>query len=289
MRLTVLLSALVFQALSISGTAKASLSSEMIPYYGIEFYDKITGNVSSDELKKVLFQTFTQYHVAKEGALDDIVVSCVGKGPCYNHSAVTYLQARTLILGSFYLTQGPNGYGVMDVYCNQNRGPEDFNSSRPGPGKIPNNNVVNVEHTWPQSRFNRRFSGDMQKTDLHHLFPADTQVNAVRGNHPFGEVVTDEMELDCPESRFGIGSDGSDDVFQPPTNHRGNVARALFYFSIRYDSPISDAEEAVLRKWHKEDPVDLAEAERNKEIFGIQKTRNPFIDFPDIVDLITNF
>lgn len=97
------------------------------------------------------------------------------------------------------------------------------------------------------------------------------------------------MELDCPESRFGVGSAGSDDVFEPPVNHRGNVARALFYFSVRYELPISEDEEVVLRKWHKQDPVDEAEHARNQEIFEIQKTRNPFIDFPDLVDSIKNF
>ena len=289
MRLTIVLSALVFQALSISLTANAAPASELVPYYGEQFYDTITTHASEEDIKKALSNVFNQFHVAKEGRLDEIVSSCVGKGRCYNHTPVTYTQARTLILGEFYLQMGPSGYAVMDVYCNHIRGPEDFSSARPGPGKIPNNNVVNVEHTWPQSRFSRRYSDDTQKTDLHHLFPTDSHINAVRGNHPFGEVNQEVMQLDCPESRFGVGSAGSDDVFEPPVNHRGNVARALFYFSVRYELPISEDEEVILRKWHKQDPVDEAEHARNQEIFEIQKTRNPFIDFPDLVDSIQNF
>jgi Endonuclease I len=40
---------------------------------------------------------------------------------------------------------------------------------------------------------------------------------------------------------------------------------------------------ATLLKWHKSDPLDNWESNRNEKIFKIQKNRNPFIDHPEYV------
>ncbi|NBO23306.1 hypothetical protein EBU94_08220 [bacterium] len=58
---------------------------------------------------------------------------------------------------------------------------------------------------------------------------------------------------------------------------------------MKYQLNISDAEEAALRRWHEEDPVDQDEVVRNEEIFKIQHSRNPFIDYPQTVKMISNF
>ncbi|MDE5808482.1 MAG: endonuclease, partial [Muribaculaceae bacterium] len=42
----------------------------------------------------------------------------------------------------------------------------------------------------------------------------------------------------------------------------------------------------MLTRWAKNDPVDTKEITRNEEIFKIQKNRNPFIDYPDLIDYI---
>lgn len=291
MRIILVLKTLMLQVplMALVAVSHAAPASQLIPYYGEEFYDVLTSSKNTEEVKVVLGKIFNRFHVEKPNEFDDIVDSCAGKGRCYNHSPVTYTQARTIILGNMYLLPHDHGYAVVDVYCNGLKQPQDFKSALPGPGKIPNNNIINIEHTWPQSRFSRRYSDDAQKSDLHHLFPTDSQINSIRGNNPFGEVSQDTHSLDCPASRFGIGSAGTDDVFEPPTNHKGNVARALFYFSVRYEMPISSSEEAILRKWHQEDPVDEFEYQRNGKIFELQKNRNPFIDFPDLVDNINDF
>jgi hypothetical protein len=43
---------------------------------------------------------------------------------------------------------------------------------------------------------------------------------------------------------------------------------------------------SVLLKWHKEDPVDAFERNRNNVIYEYQQNRNPFIDKPEYVHLI---
>lgn len=272
-------------------TAKAGQSSQFIPYYGDDFYRDLKVGTANQDLQLRLKYVLRSYHIAQQGQSDLIVKTCqAGQGKCYAHSAISYGAARVVVMGNLYLVKNINGeYAVRDVYCNKERARSDFRKSPPAPGVIPDNRVINVEHTWPQSRFNGRFSDDVQKSDLHHLFPTDSEINAIRGNNLFGEVTKDLTELKCPESRFGLGSAGSDEVFEPPREHRGNVARALFYFSTRYDLAIDEREETVLRKWNQEDPVDGDEITRNNEIFKVQGNRNPFIDFPELTDNIADF
>ncbi|HEY9071881.1 MAG TPA: endonuclease [Candidatus Ozemobacteraceae bacterium] len=142
---------------------------------------------------------------------------------------------------------------------------------------IPSDRDMNCEHTWPQSLG----ATGVAKSDLFHLFPTDSKANGIRGSLPYGHV--NEANWEDGGSRC----DGT--VFEPRPEHRGNAARAKFYFAVRYGKTIGDAEEAVLRAWNKEDPVDAAERERCDKIENIQHNRNPFIDHPEFVDQISDF
>ncbi|MBV2169573.1 MAG: endonuclease [Bdellovibrio sp.] len=276
--------------LLVTSAAHAAPSSQAIPYYGEKFYLDLSTGASNDALKNNIKAVLRSYHRAVKGTYDQIVSECTGQG-CYAQTSLGYDGARVFLMGSYYLIDHGNGsYGVRDVYCDTEKTAEDFKGrSTPGPDKIPDNNVINVEHTWPQSRFSGRHNKGLQKADLHHLFPTDTQLNSIRGNYTFGEVTQDSQKLKCPVSRFGRPASGNREVFEPPKNHKGNVARALFYFSLRYDLPITPGEEAFLKKWSKEDPVDEDEVRRNNEIFRVQGNRNPFVDFPELEDSIQDF
>lgn len=287
-------SVIVFTSLSFVCVANATQASQLIPYYGDEFYQDLKSGSVNESLGARLKAILRSFHVRRSEGADLLVTSCQepraqGQGTCYAHTSIGYDAARVFLMGNYYLVEDESGYGVRDVYCDRERGGKEFRRSQPAPGAIPDNRVVNVEHTWPQSQFTRKYSSEMQKSDLHHLFPTDSKINAIRGNNMFGEVTVDLFPLKCPASRFGIGSAGTEEVFEPPQQHRGNVARALFYFSIRYDLPIDQREETILRKWHVEDPVDAEEVDRNSEIYKVQGNRNPFIDFPDLVDRLTDF
>ncbi|MDN5280595.1 MAG: hypothetical protein PWR01_4560 [Clostridiales bacterium] len=143
--------------------------------------------------------------------------------------------------------------------------------------KMPKSSVLNIEHSWPQSKGAKGIA----KADLHHLFPTDPIANSTRGSLPFGPV-------SHPSWAEG-GSECDGDTFEPRKKYRGNVARALFYFSVRYDKKIGRDEEEALRKWCSEDPVDANEKARNDRVERIQGNRNPFIDHPEFVDRITDF
>lgn len=196
-------------------------------------------------------------------------------------------RAKRELFGSIDLEQDEKGYFVRDVYCNLKI------RSHVGPDKIPNNNIMNAEHTWPQSKGSRR---EPFKGDVHHLFPTDSKANSTRSNYPFGEVEGESVRpKDCTASKVGrmidpeTGKATRQRAYQPPLEHRGNVARAMFYASVFYNYKITDLQEHYLKKWHFEDPVTEEDIERNDEIQMVQGNRNPFIDFPELVGRIKNF
>jgi endonuclease I len=146
----------------------------------------------------------------------------------------------------------------------------------------------NTEHTWPQSRGTEHWPAS---ADLHHLFPTDATANNVRANHFFGDTTCSE-ELDgCSWQQGGseLGNENGRDVFEVRPERRGNSARAVFYMSVRYGLTIDGIEEAVLRRWHRDDPPDEAELDRNRAVEAHQGNRNPFVDRPDFVQRIGDF
>ncbi len=204
-----------------------------------------------------------------------------------NFHALGYKKdTKKILFGKIHLEKDNSGeYFIDGVYC-------DFTvRDHIGPKTIPVNNVMNVEHTWPQSKGAKR---EPARGDLHHLYPANSSANSARGNHPFGEVQGKPATNECPESQRGsilnpeTGKPSGTYGFEPMPSHRGNVARAMFYVSAKYGYDIPKIEEYYLRKWHKEDPVDADEMERNDGIEEAQGNRNPFIDFPELVDRIEN-
>ncbi len=114
---------------------------------------------------------------------------------------------------------------------------------------------------------------------------------------------------------LGSGTTGS---WQTWPGRRGDVARALMYLAVRYEGDVHsitgvqepDLEltndtnlieasktggneliaymglKSTLIAWHKEDPVDQLEQQRNDAIFLHQGNRNPFIDHPEYIACI---
>jgi endonuclease I len=237
--------------------------------------------------KDSLFQVLSAYHLPRpEG--DSILPKC-SQMQCFTHSPVSYHKARELIFGFLYLEgSSPQTYEIDTYYCNKTLTNKDFTKhNQLAPMQIPDNNVVNVEHAWPQSHFNNQFPKAFQKADLHILFPTLSYINSIRGNYPFGEVVKPQ-QAPCSQAALGINAEG-ERVFEPDDIIKGDMARAIFYFSTRYKAKVDKTQEETLRRWHQMDPPDQHEIEINDKIFTIQKNRNPFVDHPEFVGHISDF
>lgn len=176
----------------------------------------------------------------------------------------------------------------------------------------------NREHSWPNSWF----GGKVQPmyTDLHHLYPTDKVVNNKRSNHPFGETNGESYKSANSFSKLGkcTYAGYTATVFEPNDEYKGDFARTYFYMVTCYEEKIVDwyknygvngsnaeTKNAVmatldgqaypglsvwqlemLMKWAKNDPVSKKETDRNNAVYGIQKNRNPFIDYPGLEEYI---
>ncbi len=216
--------------------------------------------------------------------------------------------------------QDPSDPGrILDVYRN---------ASYPKFGA--GNDFYNREHAWPRSYgFPDDRASNYPFTDAHALFLSDSAYNSSRGNKPYanctaacGERVTEENSGIGGGSGFYPGNSnwttgsGNAGTWETWGERRGDVARALLYFDVRYEGGrhVDGAREpdlvltddrnlitvsrkntsgtaymgllSVLLQWHVDDPVDDRERARNDAVFGAQGNRNPFVDHPEWVSCV---
>jgi len=160
----------------------------------------------------------------------------------------------------------------------------------------------NREHSWPKDNFGGSTS-NLPGTDAHHITPTDGKVNGQRSNYSYGEITaptwTSQNGSKLGPARSGLGFTGT--VFEPIDAYKGDHARMHFYMAVRYynDSLFESGDwsnsgaklkawyDAMLRTWHANDAVEQKEITRNNAIYAsTQGNRNPFIDYPELVDLI---
>lgn len=133
--------------------------------------------------------------------------------------------------------------------------------------------------------------------DLHHLELVLLDVNQQRLNYPFSNDIASNIYT-YQEFRQGRDSNNRD-VAEVMEKRKGDVARALFYTMLCYngkygenwgiDNLLSSSDNQDIQQlldWHNNDPVDKFEKTRNAYIFSVQENRNPFIDYPNLVDCI---
>lgn len=160
----------------------------------------------------------------------------------------------------------------------------------------------NREHSIPKSWFGEK---SPMYSDIYHLYPTDCYVNNRRSNYPFGEVASASYTSKNGSKLGSSVGNGPSTVFEPIDEYKGDFARTYFYFATCYmDKTINLKNGAdvftgsssypklttysinLFLKWDKLDPVSQKEIDRNNVCYGIQKNRNPFIDYPNFAQQI---
>lgn len=162
----------------------------------------------------------------------------------------------------------------------------------------------NREHIWSKSRGFPTESYDAY-TDAHHLVAAERVMNSTKNNRFFEDC--HDGDDDSIVDRLYDNYTCNIWDFEPRDDVKGDTARMIFYMVIRYENPDLDLELVNdpmslledrndedpiygdiddLLRWHMEDPVSEEEILRNEVIFSYQGNRNPFIDLPELVQLI---
>ena len=151
---------------------------------------------------------------------------------------------------------------------------------------------INAEHSWPQSM---GADNEPQRSDMHALFPAKSNVNSTRNNNPYAEIPDNET------SRWFLGGESSTAIpttnidsysefasgrFEPRESVKGDVSRAVFYFNTIYEGAANrnffSAQRTVLGDWTALDAPSPLEVLRSGRIATYQGNVNPFILDPSL-------
>ncbi|MGM9873523.1 MAG: endonuclease [Bacilli bacterium] len=139
-------------------------------------------------------------------------------------------------------------------------------------------------------------------TDFHNLFAANETANNSRSNKNFGEV----SELEKTGEVFNCIY--SADKFEPSNQDKGRLSRAIFYMALMYgdedkgglfvrEETCRTGEKCMgnlstLLNWNNSFDVDRKEYQHNEVVYSYlyngvaQGNRNPFVDYPELVDYI---
>lgn len=159
---------------------------------------------------------------------------------------------------------------------------------------------MDIEHSLPKSWWGGN-ENDAYK-DLYLLNPADRVANNNKSNYPPG-ILNDSNKVNNNVFFMGKDTQWNDYAFSVIDEYKGDFARAYFYVATAYHDMKWDASYSkyvtntsyltftpylieVLLQWHRIDPVSEKEINRLDAISTIQHNRNPFIEYPELVEHI---
>ena len=279
---------------------------------GGEFTDsqKVSFTIGGSEPEPPQPPVLGDYYKAAEGktgfALKTALYNIINNHDSRGYSAIWDL-AKAADVDNYYEKDGT----ILDVYSEKPAGADatQFTKGTDQCGQYSREgDCYNREHSFPKSWFGGKV--EPMNSDGHHIFATDGYVNAKRSSWPFGEVgsatYTSSNGSKLGSAASGLGYSGT--VFEPVDAFKGDFARAYFYMATRYENEIASWEGnsangdsvlngtnttvfepwmlTMLKRWHKDDPVDQKEMDRNEAVHTFQKNRNPFVDHPEFVNMI---
>ena len=187
----------------------------------------------------------------------------------------------------------PDGY-VWDMYSTNL-------VKFPGNGKAPDG--MNIEHSVAKSWWGSA-KNDAYK-DLYHLNPSNSNANSARSNYPLG--TNNGSKFNNNAIKVGNNTSNSEYTglcFEPLDEYKGDFARAYLYMFTCYENlswtgnaptmlvtsetwpMLKPWAKELLLTWSRQDPVSEKEINRSNAIFELQHNRNPFIDYPELVEYL---
>jgi len=248
---------------------------------------------------------------ALKSKLHDIISA---KNINWNYSDLTNYYNQT-DLDTYYDHDASNTTLLLDIYSEIPTGPDAYEYTTANIiGSAGSEGLGwNREHMMPQSTF---YSNYPMYSDLFYIVPTDARINQLRSNYPYGIAGSTTFYTFTNTSRIGNSaipnSVYTGRVYEPINEFKGDVARSLLYFAVRYEgklgtfnfnnnanpasdtNPLDGTEErsfdpaylTMLLQWNAQDPVSQREIDRNNSVYNIQKNRNPFIDNPAWANVI---
>ena len=246
-------------------------------------------------------------------ALKTQLKNIVTSGHTYNASSYDNLFTAYASTDRDYYYE--NDGSLLDIYSENPTGSEtsyNIPNDECGGNITGEGQCYNREHLFPQGFFNNSDALPMI-SDIHTVVPTDGFVNNGRSNYPFG-IVSNTNTSYANGSKWGTGNNYgyTNRVFEPIDEFKGDIARALLYFAVRYEdnwndngweapdaspyNPLNGTSDQfyetwfinTMLDWHAADPVSQRELDRNDEAYNFQGNANPFVNHPEYAALIWN-
>lgn len=158
---------------------------------------------------------------------------------------------------------------------------------------------MNIEHSFPKSWWG---GATVQAyKDLYNLMPCKKEINTTKNNFPMGKVVSGDKGNGW--TKVGKGDDNNM-YWEPADPWKGDFARGYMYMATAYQDYNWEGKQALqilqqgayptLQKWAytlyiqwaKADKPDPVEIKRNNDVAKIQGNRNPYVDFPNLMEYV---
>lgn len=158
---------------------------------------------------------------------------------------------------------------------------------------------MNIEHSFPKSWWGG--AKNQAYKDLYNLMPCESRINSTKSNYPMGKVVSGDKGNGW--TKVGKGTDGKW-YWEPADPWKGDFARGYMYMATAYQDYNWSGNQApqILQQgayptlkewayklyiqWAKADKPDALEIKRNNDVAKIQKNRNPYVDFPNLMEYV---
>lgn len=258
----------------------------------------------------------TGYYDAIEGLKDSVLKGTL-KTCIRDHTAIPYGSGANSTWGVFYYSDRDEEGYCMDMYCDTW-----YKFTTPGTAVT----GCNVEHSFAKSWWGGKEHDPYKDcyhlnpsnstvNSARSNYPLGVPVKEFKDNT--GSLKVGKMHHPTMDVDFW--------VFEPKDEYKGDFARAYFYMATCYgrdlngqypDLPPYDKkqyygwridndqvgskyamqnnsylefqpwEQELLLEWHRQDPVSIKEIRRQDAVSNFQHNRNPYIDYPYLVEYI---
>lgn len=193
--------------------------------------------------------------------------------------------------GFWSTDRNENGY-FIDRYSSEKEWVKSTSQGAAGAG-------MNIEHSFPKSWWGGAKSQAYK--DLYNLMPCEGKINSTKSNYPMGIVVSGDKGNGW--TKVGKGTDGKW-YWEPADPWKGDFARGYMYMATAYQDYTWKGTQALqilqqgayptLQKWAytlyiqwaKADKPNALEIKRNNDVAKIQGNRNPYVDFPNLMEYV---
>lgn len=210
-----------------------------------------------------------------------------------NHTVINYGKGEYGTWGAFYVVDNQNGV-VVNRYSDKT-----FTYSTKG--AVPSG--MNIEHSFPKSWW----GGDKNAAycDINHLYPSPSDDNGYKANYIMAHVTNVKYDSGVGFDKVGtaVVNGKSTNCWEPGNQYKGDFSRTYMYMAVCYQDLSWTSEGSkcltsgtyptlqkwasdLYRTWAKADKVSSLETKRNDDVEFVQGNRNPFIDFPFLMEYI---